>query len=112
MRLKELRKNKGETQSELADILKVSLRTIQNYEKGSVTIPNEKLKQISLHYNVTFSDIFIENNDNFDLKQIDRRLISSFITKNWDYMIEDDLFNANFKAKAGEWAISIKKNQN
>lgn len=109
MRLSIIRKNRGETQKQLADVLNVSLRTIQNYEKGSVTIPNEKLKQIISHYKVSLTDVFEENDVSIDLSKIKKSIISEYIVKNWDDMMDDNLFNANFKAKAGEWAISIKK---
>ncbi|WP_271406957.1 helix-turn-helix domain-containing protein [Tenacibaculum soleae] len=110
MRLSTIRKDKGETQKQLADVLNVSLRTIQNYEKGSVTIPNEKLKQIISHYNVNLTDVFEKNDDSVDLSKIKKSIISEYIVEHWDEMMLDNLFNANFKAKAGEWAISIKKN--
>ncbi|WBX78324.1 helix-turn-helix transcriptional regulator [Tenacibaculum ovolyticum] len=110
MRLSIIRKNKGETQKQLADVLNVSLRTIQNYEKGSVTIPNEKLKQIVSHYKVNLTDIFEESDKSIDLHTVNKSVISEYIVENWEYMMENNLFNANFKAKAGEWAISVKKN--
>ncbi|WP_157821948.1 helix-turn-helix domain-containing protein [Tenacibaculum sp. Bg11-29] len=110
MRLGLIRKNKGETQKQLADVLNVSLRTVQNYEKGSVTIPNEKLKQIVSHYKINLTDVFEENENSIDLSNIKKSIISEYIVENWDNMMKDNLFNANFKAKAGEWAISIKKN--
>ena len=110
MNLKEIRKSKGETQKDLADFLGVSLRTVQNYESGKVTIPNAMIKKIGQHYNVSVTDIFVDkDNPNLDLKSIDKNQISLFIVENWEYMMDDNLFAANFKAKAGEWALQIKK---
>lgn len=109
MKLKELRKKNNETQTQLSEILDVSLRTVQNYESEKVTIPNDKLKVIAKHYNVSLSEIFNDKLNDIDLNKIERKILSKYITDNWEYMMEDPLFNANFKAKAGEWAIGVKK---
>ena len=37
-RIKNLRKNKGYTQQELADIIGTSLRTLQKYETGEIEV--------------------------------------------------------------------------
>lgn len=60
-KIKELRKKKGEKQSDLANLLSVSLRTVQNYEAGKVDIPTKKLKIIADHYNVSVSFLFSEH---------------------------------------------------
>ncbi|CAL2106728.1 DNA-binding XRE family transcriptional regulator [Tenacibaculum sp. 190524A02b] len=113
MRIKKLRAKNKETQSDLAELLGVSLRTVQNYEKGSVTIPNEKLKLLAKHYSISVSEIFLDKDEIVtDLDSVDKSLISDYIVRNWDDMMKDNLFAANFKAKAGEWAISIKKSEN
>ncbi|WP_272151651.1 helix-turn-helix domain-containing protein [Tenacibaculum aiptasiae] len=110
MRLKELRKANKETQKQLADFLDVSLRTVQNYESGNVTIPNAMLKKLSVHYNVPVSDIFVSKEDiEINLDDIDKSTIAVYIVNNWEEMMKDNLFEANFKAKAGEWALKIKK---
>ncbi len=46
LNIKEMREEKGLTQQELADIMKVSVRTIRNYESDSKKIPNEQLSKI------------------------------------------------------------------
>ncbi|WP_299836108.1 helix-turn-helix transcriptional regulator [uncultured Tenacibaculum sp.] len=110
MNLKDIRKSKKETQKDLADFLGVSLRTVQNYESGKVTIPNAMIKKIAQHYEVSVTEIFADKENMLvDLKNMDRNQIAVFIVENWEYMMEDNLFSANFKAKAGEWALQIKK---
>lgn len=59
--IKELRKKKKESQSTLASVVGVSLRTIQNYESGDVNIPLNNLKKIAQHYDVPVSYLFKEN---------------------------------------------------
>ena len=111
MRIKELRRDKKETQQELADFLGVSLRTVQNYENGSVTVPNTKLKLIAQHYKISVSEIFLLKDDaeNTDLKSLDPNIISNYVVENWDELMKNNLFSANFKARAGEWALRIKQ---
>jgi transcriptional regulator with XRE-family HTH domain len=58
-----LRKQKGVSQSKLAEILGVSLRTVQNYESGKVTVPSEKLNQIAKYFCVTVSELFNTKSD-------------------------------------------------
>ena len=60
-RLKDLRNGKGESQTDLADIIGVSLRTVQNYESGSTDIPMKNLEKIAQHYNVSVSYLFQDN---------------------------------------------------
>ena len=87
----------------------VSLKTYQNYENGAVTIPKDKLKAISEVLNVSVHELFNENKEDINLFDADREKIASFIFNNWDYMMESELFNATFKAKAAEWILFKKK---
>lgn len=109
MRLKHLRKLNNETQKQLADLLQVSLRTVQYYENGSVTIPNDTLKKIAEHYLVSVSEIFGEPKQHVNLQHTEVKEIAHYVVNNWDIFMQNALFNANFKAKAGEWALQIKK---
>lgn len=59
-RIKELRLKNGESQTELAKIVGVSLRTIQNYESGNVDVPYKSLEKIAQHYDVTVAYLFDE----------------------------------------------------
>jgi len=58
LKIKELRVKNKESQKELSFIVDVSLRTIQNYESGKVSVPNDKLKIIAEHYNVSVANLF------------------------------------------------------
>ncbi len=52
-RIKELRKKKGYSQQELADMLRKSLRTVQKYETGEIEIPISVLDELSSYLNTT-----------------------------------------------------------
>lgn len=52
-RLKELRQEKKLSQKELAEILRVHYRTLQNWENGESQIKPEKAKQLADYFNVS-----------------------------------------------------------
>jgi len=60
--LKKYRKNKGVNQSELADQLGVSLRTIQNWEKDYTKIPHSVVEVINNYANIAYinEELFLE----------------------------------------------------
>lgn len=60
--MKELRKEKGLTQEELASKIFVSRSLIARYENGSVMPSKENLEKLSLFFNVKLSD-FIDEED-------------------------------------------------
>lgn len=64
LKIKELRTSKNESQTTLSKVVGVSLRTIQNYEAGKVSVPKDKLEIIAKHYNVTISYLFGESTTN------------------------------------------------
>lgn len=66
-RIRELRNKSSESQSDLGDAIGVSLRTIQNYEKGDGNIPMKNLKRIAQHYNVSVSHFFSDTTKVDDL---------------------------------------------
>ncbi|MCZ0717863.1 helix-turn-helix domain-containing protein [Aerococcus kribbianus] len=59
--LKQLRKSKDITQSELADVFNVSVSTIANYEMDSSNIKDSLLKKYMDSFNVTYDQIFLGN---------------------------------------------------
>ncbi|WP_208773725.1 helix-turn-helix domain-containing protein [Enterococcus faecalis] len=59
--LKELRVEYGLTQEELADLFKVTSRTIQNMEKDSSNIKDSLLKKYMDAFAVKYDDIFLGN---------------------------------------------------
>lgn len=52
-RIKELRKEKGKTQQEIADILNTERGYYNKYEKGKHPLPIEHLIKLTKYYNVT-----------------------------------------------------------
>lgn len=63
LKIKELRNNKNESQSDLAEVIGVSLRTVQNYEAGKVAVPYKNLELIAQHYGVTVSYFFMNEQE-------------------------------------------------
>ena len=56
-KLQELRKSKGMTQEELAEVLYVSRTAISKWESGRGTPSIESLKQISAFFSVSIDDL-------------------------------------------------------
>lgn len=56
LKIKELRKQAGLTQVELAKIVGVSVRTIQSYEANAITPPVDKLKRIAEALRLSIND--------------------------------------------------------
>ena len=52
-RIKNLRKNKGYTQQELADIIGKSLRTLQKYETGEIEVSIAVVNQLAKELDTT-----------------------------------------------------------
>ncbi|UBV35689.1 helix-turn-helix transcriptional regulator [Staphylococcus xylosus] len=68
--LKELRISNGLTQIELAQLFKVSSRTIQNMEKDSSNIKDSLLSKYLAAFQVSYDDIFLGNEyENFILRE-------------------------------------------
>ncbi|MEM9077834.1 MAG: helix-turn-helix transcriptional regulator [Bacteroidota bacterium] len=57
--IKELRKQKGVTQSDLAEAVGVSLRTIQTYEKKNASISNKRLEKIAAFFELSVIELQI-----------------------------------------------------
>lgn len=70
LKIKELRNRENESQTALADKIGVSLRTIQNYESGSVDVPLKKLELIAKHYDVSVSYLFTTENSPSVFKKV------------------------------------------
>jgi transcriptional regulator with XRE-family HTH domain len=59
-KLKEARVAKGQTQTELGDILGVGLKQVQRYEKGELLPDHDKIRQLVGLYNVDFVGIIYD----------------------------------------------------
>ena len=55
--IKELRKEKGLTQRQLADELGTDIKTINNWENGRTHMPKSRREFIAKYFNVTKKDI-------------------------------------------------------
>ena len=88
-RLKQLRKSKGMTRVELAELMNVTKLTVLNWEHGSVEIKGSNAKKLADHFNVsipyllgydtdnTFSELITKINhwaDDRNLKQADPKI--------------------------------------
>jgi transcriptional regulator with XRE-family HTH domain len=109
MNLKKLRKNKQESQTDLSKSMSVSLKTIQNWENESVTIPNKRLKDLAKHYNVNVFELF--SSKKIELKNIPIKDLALLVFENWSELMSDKYFNLFFKNKATEWLKDDLTNQ-
>ncbi|MEM9363225.1 MAG: helix-turn-helix transcriptional regulator [Bacteroidota bacterium] len=57
--IRELRKKKGATQTDLAEAVGVSLRTIQTYEKKNASISNKRLEKIAAYFELSVIELQI-----------------------------------------------------
>ncbi|PRX57013.1 XRE family transcriptional regulator [Flagellimonas meridianipacifica] len=57
--IKEFRKKKGATQTDLAKAVGVSLRTIQTYEQENANIPTKNLNKIAAFFDLNVADLYI-----------------------------------------------------
>lgn len=72
IRLKTLRKRKGETQDEISELLKIRRNTFSGYERGIILPPYEKIRILADHYKVSIDYLMGKSNDeNFDIKSED-----------------------------------------
>jgi len=58
--IKQLRQNMGISQTDLANALKVSLRTIQLYEKKDANIPMKNLNKIAAYFDLSIADLYFK----------------------------------------------------
>ena len=61
LRLKELRKRKGLTQSEVAKVIGISQNNYSYWENGKVKIDGESLKKLALLYGVSVNDLYSQS---------------------------------------------------
>ncbi|PTI80934.1 XRE family transcriptional regulator [Staphylococcus xylosus] len=74
--LKELRIANGLTQIELAQLFKISPRTIQNMEKDSSNIKDSLLSKYLTAFQVSYDEIFLGNEyENFVLREEKKKSI-------------------------------------
>lgn len=88
-KIKALRKEKKQTQQNMADLLGVRRSTYGEYERGKILPPMDKLKMIAEHFDVTI-DYLIGNEESTDETEID---VSDNLESALEYLKNDnDLF--------------------
>jgi len=89
IKLKEIRKELGKTQTELADSLGVAMRTVQNWEKEINKIPNT-VEQVLLSMTGKSTDKVYYKDDEFTTMVINKLFDSAtFKKKLLDYIKEN-----------------------
>ncbi|MGW9684679.1 helix-turn-helix domain-containing protein [Flagellimonas sp. 2504JD1-5] len=58
--IKQLRRKKGISQTQLAEIVGVSLRTVQNYEKRNANIPTKNLSKIAAYFDLSIPELYLQ----------------------------------------------------
>lgn len=102
--IKKLRKDKGLTQKQLAEMLNVSTVTIQNYENNRRKPSIEMLQKISSTLNV-----FIFNFDEEKKSIEDSReyFIEQYLkTLNCEFLYDDEDFYIIFRCSEGDFEVS------
>ncbi|GLB53000.1 hypothetical protein NBRC110019_20400 [Neptunitalea chrysea] len=84
LKVKELRNKKKESQSSLAEVVGVSLRTIQNYESGKVAVPYKNLEVIAQHYGVTVAYFFSDEKDDQKSKVAEKKSHNQLIWTDYE----------------------------
>lgn len=88
-KIKALRKEKKQTQQNMADLLGVRRSTYGEYERGKILPPMDKLKMIAEHFDVTI-DYLIGNEESTDETEMD---VSDNLESALEYLKNDnDLF--------------------
>ena len=85
-KLKELRKEKGLTQEELANQLFVSRTLISKYESGAIYPTKENAEKIAQFFNVSLSDL-IDSNETISIALNDQETNSNKIHKVLSFLI-------------------------
>ena len=79
-RLKELRQEKKLTQKELADLIDVHYRTLQNWENGESQIKPDKAQQLADFFDVSIAHLLGYDDNDFE-KQIRIDTLNNVLNK-------------------------------
>lgn len=83
-RIRELRKKKGMSQTELAEKIGVSLNTMSKIESDKSDIPSESLKKVSEIFEVS-ADYLLSGKENSSELSDEEREILDFVRKDKDF---------------------------
>ncbi len=68
--IKQLRRSMGISQTQLAEVVGVSLRTIQNYEKKDANISTKNLSKIATYFDISITELYLqEENETYTEKK-------------------------------------------
>ena len=82
VRLKELRKNAGFTQLQIAERINVARTTYAEYEQGKIQPPIDKIQRICSVFNVPTAElVFVENNTGVDVENVHFKIKMSVADK-------------------------------
>lgn len=96
-KLKELRKDKGLTQQELAEQIGVHYRTLQNWENGKTHIKPEKAEQLASFFNVPvvhlfgyddIGDLITESEDILKKSVEEQQKVGQQASSHYDYFLK------------------------
>lgn len=90
-KIKTLRKEKKQTQQEIAELLGVRRSTYGEYERGKIVPPLNKIKILADHFNVSI-DYFVGNVENTEIESID---VSKQLKLALDYLKTQEKLNFN-----------------
>lgn len=85
LRIRELRKQKGITQEQLAEMINIDQRNLSNIECG-VTFPSKSLGEIANALNVSLRDLF-----DFEHVKLTSEEMKNFICNSLDNLSDNDI---------------------
>lgn len=99
-KLKELRKQKGFTQKEIAEAIKVAPTTYLGYEKGNISIDDKMLIQLADFFNISIDELLERDTEIVNLKYLDetrKKLIKEILEMNDNAVARLDAFYEGLK---------------
>lgn len=87
VRLKAMRKERKETQEDIAKLLKVQRTTVGEYERGSIRPPMDKMKVLADHFEVSVD--YLMGNTNFQTAEERNEESPNDVSKAMKKILED-----------------------
>lgn len=86
VRLKAMRKDRKETQEDIARLLKVQRTTVGEYERGNIRPPMDKMKVLADHFEVSVD--YLMGNTNFKTHEERQEKDAMDVSKNLKIILE------------------------
>lgn len=87
VRLKAMRKDRKETQEDIARLLKVQRTTVGEYERGNIRPPMDKMKVLADHFEVSVD--YLMGNTNFQTPEERDEEAPTDVSKTMKKLLED-----------------------